>query len=619
VDGAIKKVIVVGLDGLSPEIASRLLEAGELPNLARLREQGGYSRVATTRPAQTPVAWSTFATGTNPGGHGIFDFLRRNPGNYLPDLALNRYEQKNAFLPPRAVNLRGGTPLWELLKAAGRRATVLRCPCTYPPDPIRGRMLSGMGVPDLRGGLGTATFYTTDPAARPRESENVVRPRPGEGDGAFSAHLIGPRSPKGGDLRVEISLRVDRQGRRVVLRSDGNPKEMEIRQGAWSDWLRVKFKLGLLQSIRGMMRFYLVACEPELALYASPINFDPDAPFFPISEPFEYAGDLAREIGLYYTTGMVEDHTGLNNERIPESAFLDQCEIAWRERQAMMTGELESVDDGLFYVLFDTPDRIQHLFWRYTEPDHPANRGQAPDPAFAPAIDDAYRRCDAIVGEALAYADDETLVIALSDHGFNSFRRGVHLNSWLLDRGFLALKEGIRPGEEAGDLLRNVDWGRTRAYAVGLSGIYLNVRGREGQGIVPPEEADALKAELVRGLAGLTDPGHPGKLAIRRVVPREEAYRGPYLAEAPDLVVDFAEGYRVSWSSSMGGVAEGQFEDNVKKWSGDHIIDPERVPGVLFMNRPFRDGARLLDLAPTILAALGVPKGPAMEGESILR
>ena len=148
----------------------------------------------------------------------------------------------------------------------------------------------------------------------------------------FSTHLIGPRNPKtGGDLRVEVTLRVDRPGRHVWLRSDGTPKELEIRQGAWSDWLRVKFKLGLLQSIRGMVRFHLVACEPELVLYASPINFDPDAPFFPISEPFHYAEDLAREIGLYYTTGMVEDHTGLNNERISEATFLDQCEIAWHK------------------------------------------------------------------------------------------------------------------------------------------------------------------------------------------------------------------------------------------------------------------------------------------------
>jgi len=615
----IKKVIVIGLDGLDPGIVSRLLEQYQLPHLARLREQGGVARVATTRPAQTPVAWSTFATGTNPGGHGIFDFLRRNPKTYLPDLALNRYEQKNTFLPPKAVNLRRGTPMWDILKAAGLGTTVLRCPCTYPPDSMRGSMLSGMGVPDLRGGLGTATFYTTNDAVKPRESENVVRLQL-VADGVFSTHLIGPRNPKtGDDLRIEITLRVDRQGKRVLLQSDGTPRELVIPSAGWSDWLRIKFKLGLLQSIRGMVRFHLDRCEPELALYASPINFDPDAPFFPISDPPEYAGDLAHDIGLFYTTGMVEDHAGLNNERISEETFLDQCANVWREREAMMLHELESFKAGLFYCLFDTPDRVQHLFWRFREPDHPANRGKVPSADFTEVIDDCYRRCDAIVGKALELGDDQTLFVALSDHGFNSFQRGVHLNTWLHDNGFLALRNGLQPGEEAGDLLRQVDWGRTRAYALGLSGIYLNIQGREEGGIVLPEDAGSVTAALARGLTGLPDRERQGALAIRRAQPREAVYHGPYLGEAPDLLVDFAPGYRVSWSSSMGGIAQGHFEDNVKKWSGDHIIDPDQVPGVLFMNRPFRgEGARLLDLAPTILGFLGVPKGRAMEGETLL-
>ncbi len=598
---------------------SRLLEGNQLPHLARLKDRGGFSRVATTRPAQTPVAWSTFATGTNPGGHGIFDFLRRNPKTYLPDLALNRYEQKNAFLPPKAVNLRRGTPVWDILKTAGLGSTVLRCPCTYPPDSLRGQMLSGMGVPDLRGGLGTATFYTTSADERPRESENVVRLQ-AIGDRAFSAYLVGPRNPKtGGDLRLEITLRVDSEGKRVVLQSDGSPKELVIGPHGFSDWLRVKFKLGLLQSIRGMVRFHLVRCEPDLALYASPINFDPESPLFSISEPPEYAGELARRIGLYYTTGMVEDHAGLNNERISEETFLDQCAIAWSEREAMMLHELKSFESGLFYCLFDTPDRIQHLFWRFGEPDHPANRGEQPDARFTEVIADAYRRCDVIVGKALEYADDQTLFIALSDHGFNSFQRGVHLNSWLLTNGFLALREGARPGEAAGDLLRQVDWGRTKAYALGLSGIYLNLKGREQEGLVSRDDADSVKKALVEALSGLVDPHRQGTRAIERVLPREQVYQGPYVEEAPDLVVDFAPGYRVSWSTSMGGVAEEHFEDNVKKWSGDHIINPDRVPGVLFMNRPFRgEMPRLLDLAPTILAYLGVPKGQAMEGESLL-
>jgi predicted AlkP superfamily phosphohydrolase/phosphomutase len=545
--------------------------------------------------------------------------LRRDPRTYLPDFGLNRFEQKNAFLPPKAVNLRRATPVWDLLKSAGISSTVLRCPCTFPPDSMRGRMLSGMGVPDLRGGLGTGTFYTTNEADKPRESENVVRIGPGS-DGVFCTYLIGPRNPKArADLRVEITFRVDQGGRRIIVLSEGAPRELEVKQSGWSDWLRVKFKLGLLQSIRGMVRFHLVRTEPDLAVYASPVNFDPDSPFFSISDPPEYAGDLAARIGLYHTTGMVEDHAGLNNERISEEAFLDQCAIAWRDREAMMLSELESFRSGLFYCLFDTPDRIQHLFWRYRQREHPANRGQSPAGDFANAIDDAYRRCDAIVGKALEHSDDETLFIALSDHGFNNFERGVHLNKWLLDNGYLVLESGTEAGEEAGDFLRHVDWAKTRAYAIGLSGIYLNLKGREAQGIVLSEEAGSVKAAIAKGLSGLVDRERRERIAIERVQPREAVYHGAHVDEAPDLLVDFAPGYRVSWSSSMGGIAEAQLEDNVKKWSGDHIIDPDRVPGVLFMDKPFRgEGARLLDLAPSILAVLGVPRGPAMEGESLL-
>jgi predicted AlkP superfamily phosphohydrolase/phosphomutase len=613
----IRRVIVIGLDGLEPSIVGPLLDAGELPNLGRLRSAGGYARVATTYPAQTPVAWSTFATGTNPGGHGIFDFIRRDPATYLPDLALNRYEQKNAFLPPRAVNLRRGEAVWDVLGDAGVPSVVVRCPCTYPPGPSRGggRMLAGMGVPDLRGGLGTATYYTNGLDVIPGEAENVV-PVGVEGD-AVSTYLIGPRDPKArDDLRLDLAIRLDRDGRRALLRTPGGtPSELEVREGCWSDWLRLKFKAGMFRSVRGMVRFHLVRLGPEFALYASPINFDPDDPLFPIGAPEDHPRDLARDVGLFHTTGMVEDHAGLSNGRFGEDAFLDQCETAWREREAMMVRELADFDEGLFFCLFDTPDRVQHLFWRFREPDHPANRGEPPRPDLARAIEDQYRRGDAAVGRALEFADDSTLVIALSDHGFNSFRRGVHLNSWLRDRGLLALRHDADPGA---DMLRGVDWSRTKAYALGLGGIYLNLEGREGRGIVRAVEAEAVKAEIARGLSGLRDPGRGDAVAVRRVLPREELYRGPYAGEAPDLLALCSPGYRVSWESSMGGVRDGLFADNVKKWGGDHIVDPPTVPGVLFLNRPFRpDGACLADLAPTILDALGVPAGPAMEGRSL--
>jgi len=610
-----RKVIVIGLDGLEPTIVSALLARGDLPNLSRIASQGGFSCVRTTVPAQTPVAWSTFATGLNPGGHGIFDFIRRNPKTYLPDLALNRYEQKNTFLPPRAVNLRGGTAVWQVLSDAGVPSTVLRCPCTYPPDSFRGRMLSGMGVPDLRGGLGTSTFYSSADDLKDGESEQTVKVTP-DSNGTVSTHVVGPRNPRSGaTLEIPLTIRLDPSQGRIVVMSDGDPKALEVRLGHWSDWLKVRFKAGPLQSVRGMVRFHLVELTPAFKLYASPLNFDTNAPLFPISSPGNYAHDLTAKIGQFYTTGMVEDHTGLSNGRFDELAYLDQCNQVLRERERMMTFELERHREGFFFCLFDTPDRIQHMFWRFREPEHPANRF-SPANGLERVIEDHYRDCDGIVGRAMEAADDKTLFVVLSDHGFGSFQRGLNLNTWLHQNGFLALKKRSEPGDD-GELLKHVDWSRTTAYALGLGSIYVNVKGREGEGIVEETESAAVKASIAGRLTGLVD-RERGDLAVRSVSVREQIYRGNCLLDAPDLVVGFAPGYRVSWATALGGVPRSLFEDNVKKWSGDHIIDSQLVPGALFMSDKFRPGGHLTDLAPTILSALGVPKGPDMEGEALL-
>ncbi|MFN0072943.1 MAG: alkaline phosphatase family protein [Chloroflexota bacterium] len=612
----IKKVIVLGLDGFEPKVVASMLRSGQLPNLAKLRSKGGFSTVQTTYPALTPAAWSTFATGTNPGGHGIFEFVHRDPNSYYPILALNRHEQKNPFLPPKAVNMRHGTPLWQLLSDAGISSTIVRCPCTYPPDKIFGRMLAGVGVPDLRGGLGTSTFYSSAEDLTAQESEHVVTVS-AETGGTISTYLIGPRNPRGGnDIRSDIKLHLQPAASKLTVQSDGQPKSLEVRQGEWSDWLKVKFKVGPLQSVRGMVRFYLVQLEPVLELYASPVNFDPDSPLFPISSPPEYASELASKLGTFYTAGMAEDHGGLNNGRFDETAFLQQCDIVLRERVRMMLYELERFDTGLFFCLFDTPDRLAHMFWRFGDSGFDSAGGETEEARHA--IESHYQACDAIVGEALKYVDDQTLLIVLSDHGMDSFQRGVHLNTWLHDNGLLTLRDGISPGELAGDFLRGVDWSRTRAYALGLGGIYLNLHGREAQGIVTLDDTEHLKTSIVQELTGLVD-FERDKVAVRSVLTREQVYSGPYLSEAPDLLVNFSAGYRVSWGTPLGGVPAGLFEDNPKKWTGDHAIDPSLVPGVLFMNRPIRgDRPSLVDLAPTILAALGVPKGPAMEGRSLL-
>jgi len=610
-----RKVIVIGFDGLEPTIVERLLKAGALPSLAGVMRRGGYSRLRTTMPAQTPVAWSTFATGVNPGGHGIFDFVGRNPETYAPFVALNSFERKNAFLPPKAVNSRRGTPVWEVLTKAGIPSVVLRCPCTFPPADVKGRILAGVGVPDLRGGFGTSTFFTQSRDVQERESERVVTFH--TDNGHLDAPILGPRNLKdGSDLSIRISVWPDVSARTVRIVSGGTPKELTVREGEWSDWLKLKFKAGLLQSVHGMVRFYLARLDPDVRLYTSPVNFDPAAPVFPVSSPWEYAGELESRIGTYYTTGMVEDHAGLSNGRIDEAAYLRQCAEVMAERERMVTSELQRFDQGFLFCLFDTPDRLQHMFWRFREPDHPANRAGC-EAGLKNVIEDHYQACDRIVGRLSESVDDRTLLIILSDHGMNSFQRGLHLNSWLLQNGFLALAGGVKPGEvEEG--FQGVDWHRTKAYALGLGGIFLNLKGREASGIVDTADAGALKTEIASRLTQVVDHDR-GERPVRSVCDRDQIYSGPYVSQAPDLVVNFAPGYRVSWETPLGGVPEGLFSDNLKKWSGDHVIDPCLSPGVLMMNHPWgRDQAHLADLAPTILHALGTPRAAEMEGESLL-
>jgi predicted AlkP superfamily phosphohydrolase/phosphomutase len=607
----VNRVIVVGFDGLEPSIIERMVAAGELPNMGRLAGDR-VGRVATTAPAQTPVAWSTFATGLNPGGHGIFDFIRRDPATYQPDLALNRYEQKSAWLPPRAVNDRDGTAVWDRLAGEGIPSTILRCPCSYPAEIKKGRLLSGLGVPDLRGGLGTPTLLTAVPDAKARDHEQVATLLK-QADGSWNTTLPGPRNPRDRSrLDFELKVRRAAAGDPVTICSSGEPRELQVHAGEWSDWLRVAFRAGIFQSLHGMVRFRLLADGEAPTLYASPINFDPARPPFPISDPAGYAEELTRELGTFYTTGMVEDHVGFENGRLDEEAFLDQCDEVWREREAMLERELGRTGEGLVYCLFDTPDRVQHLFWRYGEPGHPANRHRPPRAGFTGTIADQYRRADEILGRVLAVADDRTLLITLSDHGFGSFRRGVDLNAWLAEKGLLAVLSGE-------PFPRNVDWRKTRAYALGLGGIYLNLAGREGHGTVDHAEAAALKTQIAEELTGLVDPEHQ-QVAVRRVASREELYRGSHVQAAPDLQVLFGAGYRVSWESSSGGVAPSVFLDNTRTWSGDHTVDPALVPGFLLMNRPFDgEGARLEDLAPTILAALGCQDVAGLEGRGLLR
>jgi predicted AlkP superfamily phosphohydrolase/phosphomutase len=614
-----KKAIVIGLDGLEPSIVESLLARGELPNLAKIRALGVYLRLQTTYPAQTPVAWSSFATGTNPGGHGIFDFIGRDPETYLPDVALSRFEPaKNVFSQPRVVNLRQGIPIWQVLTQAGVPSTVLRCPCTFPPESLHGRMLAGVGVPDLRGSQSKGTFYTQDRTVTAQESEQLVFLDSGD---ELTTRIIGPRNTRQSspiDATCEIRVRIDREAPKLIAQTGDEPHQIEIRERNWSEWVRFKFKLSMLQSVTGIARFYVRQLTPHLEFYLSAINFDPAAPMFPVSSPGEYARELAENIGPFSTVGMAEEHNALNNGRLDEAAYLQHCELVLQEREKMMRFELSRFSEGLFFMLFDTPDRVQHMLWRFRDPEHPGfERDLASE--LGTLIEEHYRRCDALLGSVLERVDENTLLIVLSDHGFGSFRRAFDTNTWLWQNGLLAFTNSQKPADQQGEGFASVDWSKTYAYAVGLGGIYLNFRGREHDGILTEgADAERVRTAIQKGLAEYPD-RETRCPAIRSVSRREELYSGAYVKYSPDLLVNFYPGFRVSWQSALGGFADSLLQNNTRRWSGDHIVDPESVPGILFMNRaPRHNHARIVDITPTILEHLGVPVLASMEGLSLV-
>jgi len=351
--------------------------------------------------------------------------------------------------------------------------------------------------------------------------------------------------------------------------------------GDYTPWIRLKFP-----SARGIVRFMLVREAPDFSLYATPVQIDPEAPALPISHPRYYAMYLAKLLGSFSTLGMAEDTWALNEGAIDHADFLKQAALIQAEREAMFFGALDHTRRGVVACVFDTSDRVQHMCFNDT-----------------PVIEAMYRDMDRVLGQTLSYVDSSTVLYVLSDHGFTSFRRGVNLNTWLLREGYLT---------PLGD---TIDWTRTRAYTFGLGGLYLNLRGREAEGVVTDDEAPALRREIAAKLTGLRD---GEDLAVVKAYESSDLYRGPYIGAAPDLIIGYADGYRASWDAAVGKVSAQVFEDNAKAWCGDHCVDPSLVPGILFSNRHINaEDPGIEDMAPTALSLFGIAAPAWMEGKSV--
>jgi predicted AlkP superfamily phosphohydrolase/phosphomutase len=589
-----QRLIILGIDGMSPGIMEPMMREGKLPHFLRLMQEGSYSHFATTNPPQSPVAWAAFATGKKPGENGIFDFIIRNPKTYGLSLSLQNLAKTT---PRRALRTKA---FWQYTSHMMIPTIVINFPLTFPPDKVYGKMLSGMGVPDIIGTEGTFTFYTSK--SLPKEKDIGGKVFQIKKSDSLRLNLIGPRleSLMGVAENMVVSFQVTLKERGSV-HIKYQDQDFELKKGVWSGWKDVTFGLGL-KKIKGIVQFYLVETHPEFKLYISPINFDPRDSLFPISFPKNYSKELAKNIGLYHTQGMPLDTWAINENRLSENALLSQADEIFKERTSMLDFELNRFKKGVFFCYFSFLDTIQHMFWRYRDPEHPLYEKDAPR-EYKNAIEAWYEKMDEVLGKVMQRLDKEDTLIVLSDHGFNTFRRAVHINSWLRMNGYLYLNQtDTKVGSE---LFRDVDWSRTRAYATGFGAIYINQQGREHNGIVRPEEAEQLKKDISRKLGFWTDQKH-NRSVVNKVYFSQEIFSGRFHHEAPDLYIGFNPGYRASWQTALGACPEELIEDNLKKWSGDHLFDPSSIPGVIFTNRKIiKDNPAIWDMCPTILQIAG--------------
>jgi predicted AlkP superfamily phosphohydrolase/phosphomutase len=663
-----KRVIVLGIDGLDYGLMTQWMDQGLLPNFRRLRDMGCFHPLTTSMPPQSPVAWSDFMTGANAGQHGIFDFLHRDPETYLPFSSMSEAKaaaEEVSFLGikiPNRVrmpfsdyivplaggtteNLRKGTPFWETLADHGVPCVIHRCPVNFPPVPKPGvTILSGMGTPDMQGTNGTYAYYTNRPSANYKDATGGKVFPTDVVNGIAKNRLYGPpndfidydraekrtgRRVAYQDRKASIPFTVYVDAEHPVAKIEIDGQEIFLEQGKFSPWTEVNFSLlptpGFIRwlwhdvvSVKGMVRFYLKSTQPEFGLYITPVEISPFHPAMPISSPPEYAAELAKAIGPFYTKGMPEDTKALEFDVFGNVDFLKQLDIVVNEELRMADYELARFKKGLLFLYWSCIDQAGHVMWR-------TMAGQEHHPAYVAKLDDEfksfypslYMELDSYLGKVIdQYVDDDTYLIVLSDHGFSAWTRAFDLNSWLYDNGYLFLQPGKTRASV--EFFQGIDWSKTKAYACGINGLYVNQVGRERNGIVPPGPTkDELLREISAGLTAYVDSKN-GVHPISKVFLRDEIYSGPYAAMGPDAQIGYIAGYRASDESAVGEIMEQVVSDNTRRWSGDHCQDYRTVPGVIFTNFTFRrSDPALIDIAPSLLRLFGVPVPPEMVGQPV--
>jgi predicted AlkP superfamily phosphohydrolase/phosphomutase len=654
-----QKLVILGFDGLDPHLVTRWMQAGQLPNMAKIASQGGMSALGTTHSPESPTAWASFATGVNPGKHNIYDFLVRDTSTYFPDLGMVRRQPAKFlfnYIPiakPKVLPLRGGTSFWVTAGREGVRASVLTVPVTFPPEDVpNGELLSGLPLPDIRGTMGTFSYYATDLSRYEEgntEMGGILKRLVVDKDVA-TTELIGPPNPvvrqqveairrKGlsltdadraamaelqarEDARIPFTIRWNRPAKTATVEIEGQSMLLEV--GKTSRWIDLDFNVNFFVRLHGMAQMRLMNADKELQLYVSPVNWKPDHPPVPMSAPASFSADLFERLGYYRTLGWAEATWPLNEGRMDEATFMEDLYRAFDDRAQVILNRIDAHDWDVLVGVIESTDRVQHMMWRLIDEKHPMY-DSAMAAKFGDSILEVYRRADQFVGEVVQRLEPGTQVLIVSDHGFHSWRKAVNLNTWLVQQGYMTL-QGQQPGEKklddlfgGGTFWENVDWSHTRAYAMGIGQIYFNLRGREARGIVSPgAESKQLADELSARLLTMKDPDD-GAPIIRAVYKRDDVYSGEYLENASELQVGMEDGYRVSWQTTLGGSPQGIVYPNMKKWSGDHGgYDYATTAGVLISSRPLTgQSPSIVDIAPTVLKYFGLSIPKDIDGKPL--
>lgn len=630
--GSTKKVIVIGVDGMDPRLSQKMMNAGKLPNFAKLRKLGGFRPLGTSTPPQTAVAWSSFINGAGPGSHGIFDFIHRHPEKQcLPFFSLAKTVPGEGYLKvgkhkvsldfwpfnhkrPATLLQRKGTPFWDYLDEAGIHSTFYDLPCNYPASPSKygyHKCLSGMGVPDLLGGYGTYQHFAEDGPVKTKNEGGGKRSRLLFENESAVAKLIGPTdssliSPE--PTIIDFAVHRDSQAKAAIVEIQNH--KIPLKEGQWSSWIKLEFDmLYPTKNIHIICRFYLQEVTPNFRLYVTPINADPSNSAIKITEPPKFIKKISNKLGLFYTTGFQEDHKALSNKVFTDAEFAFQTDIVLQERLNLLEYALENYDDGLLFFYFSSTDLQAHMFWWDSDEKHPTRSPENARKYFG-HIEQLYSKMDSVIGNILKRYGDQAQIIVMSDHGFANFKRQFNLNSWLRDNGY------IQPAD-CTSIMNDADWSETTAYALGINGLYLNLQGREQYGIVSPgKEREELIEKLITELEAVRDTD--GRRVIRKVHRTDKVYTGPETALAPDMIVGYYRNYRAAWANMLGDMTKEVLFDNNHAWSADHCMDALEVPGVVFSNKPITSEApSLIDLAPSILTEFGLKIPSSMQGKNI--